>query len=132
MPAEGLERLLAVNLGAGRIAIGAALWLAPGLAARALGFGEPDARMLSLARIAATRDIVLGALQLAALDDRERLARISAAVAVCDAGDAVAFTLALGDRSTRSAGVRGIGGAAAATAAGAWLTASLRPSAPGL
>ena len=125
MPAEGVERLLAVNLGAGRIAIGAALWLVPGLAVRALGFGEPDARTLAVARIAATRDLVLGALQLAALDDRERLARISGAVAVCDAGDTVAFAMALGDRSTRTAGLRGIGAAAAATAAGAWLSASL-------
>jgi hypothetical protein len=125
MPAEGFERLLAVNLGAGRIAIGTALWLAPGLASRVLGFGEPDARTLAVARIAATRDIVLGVLHLGALDNRERLARVSAAVAICDAGDTVAFTLALGDPSTRTAGIRGIGAAAAATAAGAWLSARL-------
>ncbi len=121
MPAEGLERALAVNLGAGRVAIGLGLWLAPRLAARALGFDEPDARTLAVARIAATRDLVLGVWQLSALDDGEQLARASLAGTVCDAGDTLAFALALRDPSTRAAGVRGIGLAAAATAAGAWL-----------
>lgn len=126
-PAEGLERLLAIDLAAGRIVIGAGLWLTPDLALKLLGFGRSEARMLALARIAGTRDLVLGALQLSALDDRKQLRRISAAVAVCDAGDALAFGLAVGDRSTRAAGVRGVAGALAATAAGAWLAGRLRP-----
>jgi hypothetical protein len=126
MAAEGIERLLAVNLAAGRIAIGTGLWLAPRLSSKALGFGEPDGATLAVGRIAATRDLILGVLQLTALDDRERLARISAAVAVCDAGDTLAFALALRDPATRTAGIRGIGAAAAATAAGAWLANRLR------
>jgi hypothetical protein len=126
MPAEGVERLLAINLAAGRIAIGAGLWLAPGLAAKALGFGEPDGPTLAVGRIAATRDLVLGVLQLAALEDRQRLAQVSGAVAVCDAGDTLAFALALRDPVTRTAGIRGIGAAAAATVAGAWLASRLR------
>jgi hypothetical protein len=121
-----LDRLVAIGLAIGRLGIGAGLWLAPGLSARALGFGEPDGPTLAVGRIAATRDLVLGALQLAALDDRKRLSRISAAVAVCDAGDTLTFALALRDPETRTAGARGIGAAAAATAAGAWLAGRLR------
>jgi hypothetical protein len=120
------DRLVAIGLAAGRIGIGAGLWLAPKLSAKALGFGEPNGPTLAVGRIAATRDLVLGALQLTALDDRERLARISAAVAVCDAGDALTFALALRDPETRTAGLRGIGAAAAATAAGVWLAGRLR------
>lgn len=124
--AAGTERALAINLAAGRIAIGTGLWLAPTLSSRLLGFGEPDERMLAIGRIAATRDLVLGALQLSALDDRRRLAQISAAVAACDAGDTLTFALALRDRSTRAAGIRGVAGAAIATAAGAWLAGRLK------
>jgi hypothetical protein len=124
-PAQGTERALAVNLAAGRIAIGAGLWLAPRLSSRLLGFGEPDPRTLALSRIAGTRDLVLGGLQLSALEDRKRLSRITAAVAACDAGDTVAFALAIGNRSTRAAGIRGVVGAAFATAAGAWLAGQL-------
>jgi hypothetical protein len=126
MATDETERFLAVNLAAGRIAIGASLWLAPGLASRVLGFGEPDARMIAISRVAGTRDLVLGALHLGALGDRKRLATMTAAVAACDAGDAAAFALALGDRSTRSAGLRGVVSAAAAAAGGAWLANRLR------
>ena len=117
--------MLAIDLALGRIAIGAGLWAAPELTSRVLGFGEPDARMLALGRVAATRDLVLGALQLSALGDRRRLSQVSAAVAACDAGDTLAFALAVGDRKTRAAGLRGVLGAAVATAAGAWLTSRL-------
>jgi hypothetical protein len=124
-PVADLDRLVAIGLAAGRVGIGVGLWLAPGLSAKALGFGEPDGPTLAVGRIAATRDLVLGALQLAALNDRERLARISGAVAACDAGDTLTFALALRDPATRTAGVRGIGAAFAATVAGAWLSRRL-------
>jgi hypothetical protein len=121
MAAEPVERALAVNLGVGRVAIGLGLWLAPRLSARALGFDEADAATLVVARIAATRDLVLGAWQLSSLDDREQLAKASLAAAVCDGGDTIAFALALRDPATRTAGIRGVALAAAATLAGAWL-----------
>ena len=121
MPAEGIERALAVNLGLGRAAIGLGLWVAPRLAAKALGFDEPDARTLTIARVAGSRDLVLAVWQLASLDDDEALAKTSRAAAVCDAGDTVAFALALGDPSTRKAGLRGVPLAAAAAVAGFWL-----------
>ncbi len=117
------ERLLALGLAAGRIVIGAGLWLAPQLASDKLGFGRLDDRALALARLAGTRDVVLGATQLAAIDDPDRLRRATAAAALADAGDTIAFALALAsaDRPTRTAGLRGLPVAAAATAAGGWL-----------
>jgi hypothetical protein len=121
VPAEGIERALAVNLGLGRAAIGLGLWLAPNRAAKALGFDDADARTMAVARIAASRDLVIAIWQLASLDESEELAKASRAAAVCDAGDTVAFLLALRDPSTRKAGLRGVPVAAAAAAAGFWL-----------
>jgi hypothetical protein len=120
------ERIIGLALAGGRVAIGAGLWLAPGPSARALGFDGLDGPALALARIAATRDLVLGAWQLSALGDRERLARATLAVGIADAGDAATFGLALGDDRTRTAGIRGLPAAAAATAAGLWLATRLR------
>jgi hypothetical protein len=118
---EPLERFAAIGLAAGRLAIGAGLWAAPRLSARALGFRELDGPALALARIAATRDLVLGAWQLSALDDPSALRRATLGVAAADAGDALTFALAIGRRETRSAGARGLPAAAAATVAGMWL-----------
>jgi hypothetical protein len=121
-------RTLAIGLAAGRLAIGAGLWLAPALSARLLGFGEIDSRALILARVAATRDLVIGTWQLSALDDPERREAASWAAAVADAGDALAFALALhaDDRATRRAGLRGIAAAAPAAIAGAGVALSSR------
>lgn len=126
MAVSSHERRLAIGLGCGRIAIGVGLWLAPGVAARALGFGELDSRALALGRIAATRDLVLGTWQLSALGDRDRLAHATAAVAACDAGDTLTFALAMrSGGEAREAGLRGVVGAALATASGAWLARRL-------
>jgi hypothetical protein len=113
--------LTAVGLAAGRLAIGGALWLAPAACARALGFGVLDRRELALARIAATRDVLLGLWQLRSLGEAAELRRASSAVAVADAGDAVAFGLMLRSRGERTAGLRGLAAAVPASLAGAWL-----------
>jgi hypothetical protein len=116
-------RALGVALATARLGIGIALWLAPRPALGALGFDEVDDSGLALARIAATRDLVLGAWQLAeSLGDRPARAS-SLACAVSDAGDAVAFVLALDHDSTAAAGRRGLAAAVPATAAGLWLGA---------
>jgi hypothetical protein len=107
------------------VAIGAGLWLAPRLTLRALGFSEPHAQALAVARIAGTRDLVLGAWQLTTLGDRDRLGRATVAVAACDAGDAAAFGLLLGTNERRAA-IRGLAGAVPATLAGIGLARSLR------
>ena len=52
--------------------------------------------------------------------------RASLAAAVCDAGDTLAFALALRDPSTRAAGVRGIGRRRCGHRAGAWLAPPCR------
>jgi hypothetical protein len=123
---DTLERCAAIGLAAGRLAIGAGLWAAPNRSARALGFEGLDGPGLALARVAATRDLVLGAWQLSALDNRMQLRRASLGVAIADAGDALTFGLALGGRDTRRAGTRGLPAATAATVAGIWLAARLR------
>jgi hypothetical protein len=119
-------RTLAIGLAFGRLAIGAGLWLAPALSARLLGFGEIDSRALTLARIAATRDLVIGGWQLSALDDPDRLRAATTAAAIADAGDALAFALALRspDPGTRRAGLRGVAAAAPAAIAGARVAAA--------
>ncbi|HXV52047.1 MAG TPA: hypothetical protein VD765_02370, partial [Solirubrobacterales bacterium] len=89
------ERLAGLGLAVGRRAIGAGLWLAPGPSSRALGFERLDGPALALARIAATRDLALGAWQLSALGHRSRLGRATGAIAAVDAGDALTFALAL-------------------------------------
>jgi hypothetical protein len=121
-----LRRALAIGLAAGRLAIGASLWLAPGLGARLLGFGELDSRAVTLARLAATRDLVIGGWQLAALSDPAQLRAASAAAAITDAGDALAFALALrsSDPGTRRAGMRGVAAAAPAALAGVGVAAA--------
>jgi hypothetical protein len=113
--------LVAIGLAAGRLAIGTALWLAPDPCARVLGLGRLDRRALTLARIAATRDVVLGSWQLRSLGDSAELRRASAAVAVADAGDALAFALLLRGGDERRAAVRGLAGALPAALAGVWL-----------
>ncbi len=118
---DPLVRTVATGLALGRLVIGAGIWLAPGLAAKALGFGSLDATALALGRIAASRDLVLGAWQLSALNDRQDLRRASLAVAVADGGDALTFAL-----TARGAGMRGLAGAVPATIAGAWLVRRLR------
>jgi hypothetical protein len=111
-------------LAAGRIAIGAGIWLAPRPALRALGFGDPGPAALTLARIAGTRDLVIGTRQAAARDrDEARAATLAAAVS--DAGDTVAFAFAIA-AGDRLAGIRGIAAALPATAAGLWLARRLR------
>jgi hypothetical protein len=116
-----MARIVAIGLGAGRVAIGAGLWLAPRLVSKTLGFNDPDGRTLALARIAATRDLVIGASQIHSADDHQARQRAAVAGTVCDAGDAVAFALALRGPETRAAGIRGVPLAMAATLAGVWL-----------
>jgi hypothetical protein len=55
-----------------------------------------------------------------ALRDGERLLTATVANATADAGDAVAFAIALGTEE-RTAGMRGIAAALPATAAGIWV-----------
>ena len=103
----------------GRIGIGVGMVAAPERALRALGFNELSPATLAVGRIAGVRDLVLGVVTLAALEDRDRLRTATLANAIADAGDTLAFGLALGT-SERTAGARGIAVALPAALAGAW------------
>lgn len=117
--------LVAVGLAGGRLAIGAGIWLAPRFVARSLGFAELGSAAFTLGRIAATRDLILGAWQARALRDRDELRRATTATTLADAGDALTFALALGDSEARTAGIRGLSAAAPAALAGLWLSRRL-------
>ena len=121
------ERLVGAALAAGRIAIGAGIWAAPGLTASALGMKRFDGEALALARLAATRDLLLGAWLGAELREGGRPLAPAAALTLCDAGDALAFgLLAARGGDGASAGARGLAAAGPATALGAWLVSRLR------
>jgi hypothetical protein len=124
---DRLPRLAAIGLAAGRLAIGAGIWLAPERSWKALGLGGTEGRALVLGRLAASRDLVLGAWTLAALDHPERLSKVTAAVAAVDGADSLAFALALRDGpELRQAAVRGLAAAVPATLVGAWVASRSR------
>jgi predicted hotdog family 3-hydroxylacyl-ACP dehydratase len=104
----------------GRIAIGVGMLAAPELALRALGFSEVNAATIAVSRIAGVRDLVLGAVTLAAIEDPGRLRAATIANAVADAGDTGAFALAI-RAEERTAGLRGVATALPATLAGLWM-----------
>jgi len=111
--------------GFGRIGFGLAMLAAPELALRALGFGDVSSATVAVTRIAGIRDLVLGVVTLGALDDRRRLRGATLANAAADAGDALAFTAALGN-GERDAGIRGLLAAGPAAVAGIWTAWRLR------
>jgi len=122
---DALVRALSAGNGAGRIAIGLGLMLAPERALEVLGFPDAGPGAAVISRIAGVRDIVLGMNTILALDDPVRLRAASLANAGADAGDALTFTLALGGESD-SAAKRGIAAAAPAALASIWAARRLR------
>jgi hypothetical protein len=105
---------------AGRIGIGIGMVVAPEPALRALGFAEVNAATVAVARVAGIRDLVLGGVTLAALDDPERLRKATIGNATADAGDSLAVALAF-RAEERTAGLRGLASALPATLAGIWV-----------
>jgi hypothetical protein len=105
---------------AGRIAIGLGMLTAPEPALRALGFSEVNPTTLAVARVAGIRDLVLGGVTLASLNDRGRLRTATIGNATADAGDSLAFALAI-RAEERTAGLRGVATALPATLAGVWV-----------
>jgi hypothetical protein len=105
--------------GAGRVALGVAMLIAPDWGLRALGFSEVTPTTRVVTRIAGIRDFVLGGVTLGALADRERLMRATVANATADIGDTAAFALAL-RAGEREAALRGLAAAVPAALAGIW------------
>jgi hypothetical protein len=117
---EADVRTFSLVSAAGRIAIGLGMIAAPSTALRALGFSEVSPATVAVARIAGIRDLVLGGVTLAALEDRDRLRAATIGNATADAGDTLAFALTIrADEGT--AGWRGVATALPATLAGIWV-----------
>lgn len=119
-------RAAIVGIAVARIGIGAAIWASPARALRGLGFDPQAPGIETVARLAGTRDIALGSLQLAARSRRARSRSAAAAAAGVDAGDCLAFALALASGAPRRAGIFGLGAAGGGAIAGAWLLQRLR------
>ena len=86
-----------------------------------------DGEALAVARLAATRDLILGAWLAGELRDGGDPRAPAVALTACDAGDALTFfLLAARGGGDLGPGVRGLAAAGPATALGAWLVARLR------
>ena len=119
-------RAVTLAIAAGRVGIGIGALLATRTGLRILGFPETDSSGRALAKLAGGRDIALGALTLAARDDREALRRACLAGVAVDAGDALSFGTAVArGEDLNHAGMLGAVSGAAAAAAGAWAASRL-------
>jgi len=113
-------RQVALQINGSRLAMGTAIFLATRPALRVLGFGETDAGGRALAKLGGGRDIAIGALTLAARDDRRALRTALLISSACDAADAIALGASAGNPQTRKAGIGGVVSGAAAAVAGLW------------
>lgn len=126
----GIDGPLGVAMAASRLALGASIWAAPGPALRALGFDASSPAAVTLARLTATRDLATGLLALRAHGDADGTRRMLLVNAAIDAGDTLAFGLALagGDPALRRAGAVGAPSALAACLTGLVLARRRRTS----
>jgi Domain of unknown function (DUF4267) len=113
-------RQVALQIGGSRVAIGAGALLATRPALRLLGFGDPEATGVALAKLAGGRDIALGLLTLAARDDAQKLRTLLLVSSACDLADAVGLGAAARYPETRRAGIGGVVSGSAAAIAGFW------------
>jgi hypothetical protein len=117
---------LARLAGAGRIALGASIWLLPDQAMGVLGFDADNPQEMALGRVAGTRDIALGAAAMATAGDPRGGAAMARLNAFVDAGDAVAFGSAfLRREGIDRAALGGLVAGASAAAFGLWLAERL-------
>jgi len=123
---DSVARAGAIAIAAARLGLGLAIATSTRRALAGLGFDDPGAGAIALARLAGGRDIALGLHGLSARDDRARLAESSAIATAVDAGDGIAFAAAIasGEMSKRVA--VNIPLIAVAVVAGGWVTARLR------
>jgi hypothetical protein len=112
-------------LAAGRVALGAAVLIAPeSVTSRWLGAHAAHPAVRYLARSLGARDVALGALALGTLDDARIASQVQAACALADAVDALATVAAREELPTLGAiGTVVVAGGAAA--AGVYLSRSL-------
>ena len=123
---RGPATAVARGLAAGRIAIGTAIWLAPRLSIRALGFDPENPQAIALARLAGTRDLALGTLTILSLHDLGAARRLGVVNAVVDAADATALTIPFARRHPIGpTAALGAVSAVLAALAGAWTSREL-------
>jgi hypothetical protein len=113
-------RQVALGIGACRLAMGIGIFFATQPALRALRFGPTDASGEAVAKLGGGRDIAIGALTLAARDDRAALRRTLLLSSACDLADAVALGVSARRPETRAAGIGGVLSGGAAALAGLW------------
>lgn len=118
-------RQLALAIGATRIAIGAGILFATRTALPKMGFGATDASGEALAKLGGGRDLALGAMTLAARDDRQALRTAILISGACDAADAVSLGISARHPETRQAGIGGILAGSGAAAACLWISRRL-------
>lgn len=123
---DTLARTAAIAIAAGRLGLGVAICAFTRPALAGLGFDRPDAATIVLARLAGGRDIALGLHGLAARDDRARLAESSAIGTAVDAGDGLAFAVAIASGEVGRRTLVNVPLIGAAVVAGTWITARLR------
>jgi hypothetical protein len=113
-------RRIARGIGATRVAMGIGIFFATQPALRALRFGPTDASGEAVAKLGGGRDLAIGALTLAALDDRQALRTTLLLSSACDLADAVALGVSARRPETRAAGIGGVLSGGAAALAGLW------------
>lgn len=113
-------RQVALEIGATRVAMGLGIFFATRPAVRWLGFGEPGPTGMALAKLGGGRDIAIGALTLAARDDRQALRTALLISSACDLADAAALGISARHPETRKAGIGGVFSGGIAAAAGLW------------
>lgn len=113
-------RQVALGIGGSRVAMGVGIFFATQPALRALRFGATDASGEAVAKLGGGRDIALGALTLAARDNREALRTTLLISSACDLADAVALGVSARRLETRAAGLGGVLSGGAAALAGLW------------
>jgi hypothetical protein len=117
---DSRARLVALQIGGSRVALGTAIFLATRPVLRAMRFPEPGPTGVALAKLGGGRDIAIGALTLGALSDPDRLRTVMLVSNLCDLADASAFAFAARDPQMRLPGVTGVLAGASAAAAGFW------------
>jgi hypothetical protein len=113
-------RQVALGIGASRVAMGIGIFFATQPALRALRFGPTDASGEAVAKLGGGRDIAIGALTLAARNDREALRSALLLSSACDLADALALGVSARRPETRAAGIGGVLSGGAAALAGLW------------
>ena len=117
---DSKARQVALQIGASRVAMGVGIFFATRPALRALRFGDTDATGEALAKLGGGRDIAIGALTLAAHDDREALRTTILISSACDVADALALGVSARHPAMRGAGLGGVVSGTAAALAGLW------------